>query len=71
MSAPYEIDGQQVVIGASVGIAVGRDDSLSHHELMRNADLALYQAKADGRGTFRFFEPGMDAQAAGAAGTRK
>ena len=62
VSAPYEIDGQQVVIGASVGVAVGRDDSLSHHDLMRNADLALYQAKADGRGTFRLFEAGMDAQ---------
>ena len=62
VSAPYEIDGQQVVIGASVGIAVGQGDNLSHHDLMGNADLALYQAKADGRGTFRFFEADMDAQ---------
>jgi diguanylate cyclase (GGDEF)-like protein len=62
VSAPYEIEGHQVVIGASVGIAVGPGDGLNDHELMRNADLALYKAKADGRGTFRFFEPDMDAQ---------
>jgi diguanylate cyclase (GGDEF)-like protein len=62
VSAPYEIDGHQVVIGASVGIAIGPGDGLTHHELMRSADLALYRAKGDGRGTFRFFEPEMDAQ---------
>ena len=56
VSAPYDIEGHQVVIGASVGIAVGPGDGLTHHELMRNADLALYRAKDDGRGTFRFFE---------------
>jgi diguanylate cyclase (GGDEF)-like protein len=62
VSAPYDIEGHQVVIGASIGIAVGPNDGLNHHQLMRNADLALYKAKADGRGTFRFFEPDMDAQ---------
>ena len=62
ISAPYDIEGHQVVIGASVGIAVGPGDGLTHHELMRNADLALYRAKDDGRGTFRFFEAEMDAQ---------
>ena len=61
-SAPYEIDGHQVVIGTSVGIAIGPTDGTSPDELLRNADLALYRAKADGRGTFRFFEPDMDAQ---------
>ena len=71
VSAPYEIGGHQVVIGASVGIAVGPGDGLDHHELMRNADLALYKAKADGRGTFRFFEPDMDCASAGAAGAGK
>jgi predicted signal transduction protein with EAL and GGDEF domain len=59
---PYEIDGHQVSIGASIGIAVGRYDVASPERLMRNADLALYQAKGGGRGTFRFFEPDMDAQ---------
>jgi diguanylate cyclase (GGDEF)-like protein len=65
LSAPYDIDGQQVIIGTSVGIAVGPADGSSPDQLLRNADLALYQAKGDGRGTFRFFEPGMDAQMQG------
>jgi diguanylate cyclase (GGDEF)-like protein/PAS domain S-box-containing protein len=62
VSAPYTIDGQQVIIGTSVGIAVGPSDVLSPDQLIRNADLALYRAKADGRGTYRFFGPEMDAQ---------
>jgi diguanylate cyclase (GGDEF)-like protein len=59
---PYEIDGHQVVIGTSVGIAVGPGDGLTPEQLTRNADLALYRAKGEGRGTFCFFEPEMDAQ---------
>jgi diguanylate cyclase (GGDEF)-like protein len=62
MSEPFDIDGHQAMIGASIGIAVGPGDGLSPDELLRNADLALYRAKDDGRGTFRFFEPGMDLQ---------
>jgi diguanylate cyclase (GGDEF)-like protein len=62
MSEPYDLDGQQAVIGASIGIAVGPGDGLSPDKLLRNADLALYRAKGDGRGTFRFFEPVMDLQ---------
>jgi diguanylate cyclase (GGDEF)-like protein len=62
MSEPYDIDGHQAVIGASVGIAVGPGDGLRPDRLLRNADLALYRAKGDGRGTFRFFEPAMDSQ---------
>jgi diguanylate cyclase (GGDEF)-like protein len=62
MGEPYDIDGQQAIIGASVGIAVGPGDGLSADKLLRNADLALYRAKGDGRGTFRFFEPTMDLQ---------
>src|SRR6202521_2308368 len=62
MSEPYEIDGHQAVIGASIGIAVGPGDGLRPDKLLRNADLALYRAKGDGRGTFRFFEPAMDQQ---------
>jgi diguanylate cyclase (GGDEF)-like protein len=62
MSEPYDIDGHQAVIGASVGIAVGPGDGLKPDKLLRNADLALYRAKGDGRGTFRFFEPAMDLQ---------
>ena len=51
-----------MIIGTSVGIAVGPADGISPDQLIRNADLALYRAKGDGRGTFRFFEPEMDAQ---------
>jgi len=62
VSQPYDIDGQQAVIGVSIGIAVGPGDGISADMLLRNADLALYRAKGDGRGTFRFFEPAMDMQ---------
>jgi diguanylate cyclase (GGDEF)-like protein len=62
ISEPYDIDGHQAVIGASIGIAVGPGDGLRPDKLLRNADLALYRAKGDGRGTFRFFEPAMDLQ---------
>jgi diguanylate cyclase (GGDEF)-like protein len=62
MSEPFDIDGHQAVIGASIGIAVGPGDGLRPDRLLRNADLALYRAKADGRGTFHFFEPAMDLQ---------
>jgi predicted signal transduction protein with EAL and GGDEF domain len=62
VSEPYELEGRQVVIGTSVGIAIGPADGLTSDQLMRNADLALYRAKGDGRGTYRFFEPEMNAQ---------
>jgi diguanylate cyclase (GGDEF)-like protein/PAS domain S-box-containing protein len=62
VSAPYEIDGHQIVIGASVGIALAPSDADVPDTVLRHADLALYRAKTDGRGVCRFFEPGMDAQ---------
>jgi diguanylate cyclase (GGDEF)-like protein len=62
MSEPFDLDGHQAMIGASVGIATGPGDGLSPDKMLRNADLALYRAKGDGRGTFRFFEPAMDLQ---------
>jgi diguanylate cyclase (GGDEF)-like protein/PAS domain S-box-containing protein len=62
VSEPYEIDGNQVIIGTSVGIAVGPTDGTTPDQLIRNADLALYRAKGDGRGAFCFFEAGMDAR---------
>jgi diguanylate cyclase (GGDEF)-like protein/PAS domain S-box-containing protein len=62
LSEPYEIETHQVVIGASIGIAIGPGDGVTPDQIMRNADLALYRAKDGGRGTFRFFEPEMDAQ---------
>ncbi len=62
LSEPYIIAGHKVVIGTSVGIALAPDDGTSPDELLKNADLALYRAKSDGRGVYRFFEPGMDAK---------
>jgi diguanylate cyclase (GGDEF)-like protein len=62
VSAPYEVHGHAVVINTSIGIALAPTDGTDPHELLKNADMALYGAKADGRGMFRFFEPKMDAQ---------
>src|SRR4051812_14875937 len=62
LSAPYEVLGHQVVVGASVGVALAPGDGRDPDELLKRADMALYRAKADGRGTFRSFEPGMDAR---------
>ena len=63
LSACYEIDGIEVVIGASIGIALSPGDGGTTEELMRNADMALYRAKSDGGGVHRFFEREMDRQA--------
>jgi diguanylate cyclase (GGDEF)-like protein len=63
IAAPYEIEGHHLVIGVSIGISLAPADGNDPDELLKNADLALYRAKADGRGTYRFFEPGMDARA--------
>lgn len=62
LSAPYCIGDHQVIIGTSVGIAIAPDDGTSVDQLLKNADLALYRAKSDGRGVYRFFEPAMDAK---------
>jgi diguanylate cyclase (GGDEF)-like protein len=62
ISQPYEIDGHQVVVGASVGIALAPNDGNDPDALLKNADLALYRAKEDGRGRYCFFEPEMDAR---------
>ena len=60
LSASYDIDDVEVVIGASVGIALSPSDGTTCEELMRNADMALYRAKSDGGGVHRFFEREMD-----------
>ena len=64
VSAPYDMgDDLEVVIGASVGIALSPGDGTTSEELMRNADMALYRAKAEGGGVHHFFEREMDRQA--------
>jgi diguanylate cyclase (GGDEF)-like protein/PAS domain S-box-containing protein len=62
LAQPFSILGQDVVIGASLGIAMLPGDGTTPDLLLNNADLALYQAKAERRGTFRFFEPEMNAR---------
>ncbi|HZD91879.1 MAG TPA: EAL domain-containing protein [Pseudolabrys sp.] len=57
---PYQIDGHQIVTDISIGISVAPEDGVEPDVLLKNADMALYGAKDDGRGTYRFFEPEMD-----------
>jgi len=60
LSANYAIDGQAITIGATVGIALAPKDASDGEELLRCADMALYQAKAEERGIWRAFDPEMD-----------
>ena len=62
IAQPYLIDGHQIVVDISIGISIAPIDAIEPDQLLKNADMALYGAKADGRGTFRFFEPEMDAR---------
>ena len=62
MAEPFEVFGHQIVVGASVGIAMAPSDGKEPDQLLRNSDMALYRAKGGGRGTYHFFEPEMDAQ---------
>jgi len=63
ISEPFDVMGHQILVGASVGIALISGDGNDADHLLMKADLALYRAKADGKATFRFFEPEMDARA--------
>ena len=62
LSAPYDLGGEQVIVGVSIGIAIAPADGTQPDVLMKNADLALYRAKADGGTTYRYFEAEMDAR---------
>ena len=62
ISAPFDLDGRQVYLGVSIGVAVCPNDGRSVDALLKNADMAMYRAKAEGRSTYRFFEPEMDAR---------
>jgi diguanylate cyclase (GGDEF)-like protein len=62
LGAPYTVKGQELVIGTSVGIALAPDERVTPGLLLKQADMALYRAKADGRGMFHFFEQAMDTQ---------
>jgi diguanylate cyclase (GGDEF)-like protein len=58
---PFDLGGHQVTVGTSIGIAVSPGDGTDPDQLLKNADLALDRAKAEGRGIHRFFEQDMDA----------
>ena len=60
LSAPFVIEEHQMLVGASIGIALSPHDGAEPEQLLKNADIALYRAKSEGRGTYRFFEKGMD-----------
>jgi diguanylate cyclase (GGDEF)-like protein len=57
---PCNIEGHDVTVGASVGIVVAQPGDTNAEGLLKSADLAMYSAKADGRGTYRMFDPEMD-----------
>ncbi len=61
IKAPFIVEGHQIIIGTSIGIAFARRTGCHADQLLKCADLALYQAKADGRGVYRLFQAGMDA----------
>ena len=60
VAVPYELSGHHLLINVSIGIALSPDEGLDADSLLRNADIALYGAKAGGRGTCKFFEKTMD-----------
>jgi diguanylate cyclase (GGDEF)-like protein len=63
LGASYEIDGKEVAISASIGIAFAPKDGTDADQLLKKADMALYRAKAESRDTWRFFKPDMEAHA--------
>lgn len=63
LAEPFVLHDHQVSIGGSVGIAIAPSDAGDADTLLKNADLALYRAKGDGRGAYRFFEATMDISA--------
>ncbi|WP_217450693.1 bifunctional diguanylate cyclase/phosphodiesterase [Vogesella oryzae] len=63
LQAPFSLGGQQLVISASIGIAIYPDDGHGAELLLKNADMAMYDAKASGRNSFRFFTLQMTQEA--------
>jgi diguanylate cyclase (GGDEF)-like protein len=62
VAGTYDLDGHKVLVTASIGIAVAERE-IDTDQFLRNADMALYRAKAEGRGTWRWFESGMEIRA--------
>ncbi|MBK7898187.1 MAG: EAL domain-containing protein [Azonexus sp.] len=64
LAQPLRLAGQEIHTGGSVGIALYPQDAQDPSTLVKHADMAMYQAKADGRGTYRFFDPEMNRRSA-------
>jgi diguanylate cyclase (GGDEF)-like protein/PAS domain S-box-containing protein len=62
LRAPYRLDDHEVMVDVSIGIAIAPLDATERDDLLKHADMALYAAKGDGRGTYRFFESEMNAR---------
>ncbi|WP_284945624.1 putative bifunctional diguanylate cyclase/phosphodiesterase [Acidisoma cladoniae] len=60
LDEPIELVNQVVVLGGSIGISMAPEDATLPHQLLRNADTALYRTKTTSRGGYQFFEPAMD-----------
>jgi diguanylate cyclase (GGDEF)-like protein len=63
LAEPFSLEGQRVIVGASIGIAIAPVDGLESATLLKHADLALYRAKKAGRGRYKFFEPSLHEEA--------
>ena len=63
LGVPIELGERQVVVGTSVGIALSEDHESQPDVMLRNADVAMYEAKKEGKGRYKVFDPGMIAQA--------
>jgi diguanylate cyclase (GGDEF)-like protein len=62
MAEPFDLDGRQVYLGLSIGVSISPGDGRDVDGLLKNADMAMYRSKSEGRNTFRFFELAMDAR---------
>jgi diguanylate cyclase (GGDEF)-like protein/PAS domain S-box-containing protein len=62
ITMPYDLHGHKVLADVSIGISIAPHDGTDSDQLLKQADMAMYGAKSDGRGTFRLFEPEMDAR---------
>ena len=56
---PFVVDGRDILVSASIGIALTRGGSMQPDEVLHNADLAMYQAKAEGRARYELYQPGL------------
>jgi diguanylate cyclase (GGDEF)-like protein/PAS domain S-box-containing protein len=61
--APHDVEGHHILADVSIGISIAPNDGVDADQLLARADMAMYAAKCDGRGTFRYFEAQMNARA--------